>query len=144
MDTRYIKNKRFFNSWLKTKQTIKVTVPLVIGMLLLISCLDLLLNSKWILVLFQNNFFVDSLIGGTIGSLAAGNPITSYILAGEFLQTGISLAATTAFILTWVTVGLVQLPAESLMLGKKYSIVRNILSFLSAIIIALITQLILG
>ncbi len=137
-------NKRFLNSWMRTKQTIKVTAPLAVGMLLLISCLELLLNSKWVLALFQNNLFIDSLIGGVIGSIAAGNPITSYILAGEFLQTGISLAAVTAFILTWVTVGLVQLPAEGLMLGKKYAITRNILSFGSAILIALITQLILG
>ena len=112
--------------------------------LLLIASLDLLLSSKWILTLFQNNVFLDSLIGGAVGSLAAGNPITSYILGGEFLQAGVSLVAVTAFILTWVTVGLVQLPAESLMLGKKYAIARNILSFISAIVIALITQLILS
>jgi len=137
-------NERALNSWVKTKQTIKVTAPLVLGMILLISCLDLLLNSKLILTLFQKNVFLDSLIGGAVGSLAAGNPITSYILGGEFLQAGVSLVAVTAFILTWVTVGLVQLPAESMILGKKYAITRNILSFISAIIMALITQLILG
>jgi uncharacterized membrane protein YraQ (UPF0718 family) len=137
-------NERVLNSWVKTKQTIKVTAPLVLGMILLISCLDLLLNSKWILALFQKNVFLDSLIGGAVGSLATGNPITSYILGGEFLQAGVSLVAVTAFILTWVTVGLVQLPAESMMLGKKYAITRNVLSFVSAIIMALIAQLILG
>jgi len=54
------------------------------------------------------------------------------------------LAATTAFILAWVTVGIVQLPAESMILGKRFAILRNILSFISAILIGLLTQLVLS
>jgi uncharacterized membrane protein YraQ (UPF0718 family) len=137
-------NNKLIQTWKKTRQIIIATLPLVIGMLLMISCLDLLLKSDWLIKLFQNNIFIDSFIGATIGSIAAGNPITSYILAGEFIELGISLAAVTAFMLAWVTVGLVQLPAEQMMLGKKFAIARNILSFISAILIGLITWLILG
>ena len=130
-------------AWQKTKKTIIMTVPLVIGVLLLVSLLNLLLKPSWLMLLFHKNIFIDSLIGAIIGSLAAGNPVTSYVLAGEFAKIGIALAALTAFILTWVTVGIVQLPAESMMLGKKFAVVRNVLSFLSAILIGLIIQLIL-
>ena len=137
-------DNKFLQTWQKTKKTIITTIPLVVGVLLLISLLNLLLKSSWLIKLFQQNIFADSFIGAIIGSLAAGNPITSYILAGEFTQVGIGLAAITAFILAWVTVGLVQLPAESMMLGKKFAIFRNILSFISAILIGLITQIILG
>lgn len=137
-------NKNFLSVWQKTKKTIIMTLPLVIGVLLLISLLDLLLELNWLTKLFQQNIFVDSFIGAIIGSLAAGNPITSYILAGEFTQAGISLAAVTAFILTWVTVGIVQLPAESMIFSKKFALTRNILSFISAVLIGLITGIVLN
>jgi hypothetical protein len=68
----------------------------------------------------------------------------SYIIGGELLKQGISLIAVTAFIVAWVTVGFIQLPAESMILGKKFAFVRNILSFIFAIIVALITVVILG
>ncbi len=137
-------NKKVLQTWQKTRKTIIMTLPLVIGVLLLISLLDPLLKSNWLTKLFQQNVFVDSFIGAIIGSLAAGNPITSYILAGEFTQAGVSLAAVTAFILTWVTVGIVQLPAESMIFGKKFALVRNVLSFISAILIGLITGIVLN
>jgi len=137
-------NKKFLQVYQKTQKIIIITLPLVIGVVLLISLLMPLLKSDWLIKLFQKNILIDSLIGSVIGSLAAGNPITSYILAGEFTNLGISLAAIVAFILSWVTVGLVQLPAEVMMLGKRFAILRNILSFISAILIGLIMQLILS
>ncbi len=136
-------NHRILQAWNKTKKTILMTLPLVIGVLLLVSLFNYLLQNKWLLNLFQQNIFIDSLIGATIGSLAAGNPITSYVLSGELIKIGISLAAITAFILTWVTVGIIQLPAESMILSKRFAITRNILSFISAIVIGLLIQLIL-
>lgn len=137
-------NSKFLKVYQKTKKTIITTLPLVIGVILLISLLNPLLKSDWIVKIFQHNILTDSFLGATIGSLAAGNPITSYILAGELTKLGISLAAITAFILAWVTVGIVQLPAESMILGKKFAVLRNILSFISAILIGLITQLVLS
>ncbi len=51
---------------------------------------------------------------------------------------GVSLFAVTAFITSWVTVGLVQLPAEIAALGKKFALVRNVLSFITSIAIAIL------
>jgi len=137
-------NSKFLKAYQKTKKTIMMTLPLVMGVVLLISLLNPLLKSDWIVKIFQHNILADSFLGAAIGSLAAGNPITSYILAGELTKLGISLAAITAFILAWVTVGIVQLPAESMLLGKKFAVLRNILSFISAILIGLIAQLVLS
>lgn len=39
-------------------------------------------------------------------------------------------------IVSWVTVGVVQLPAEALLLGGRFAMLRNLLSFLFAIVIA--------
>lgn len=57
--------------------------------------------------------FRDTIIGSAIGSIAAGNPIMSYIIGGELMKEDVSLFAITTFIVTWVTVSIVQFPAEA-------------------------------
>ena len=42
----------------------------------------------------------------------------------------------TAFIVSWVTVGVVQLPSGILMLGARFAIYRNVICFFGAIAIA--------
>jgi|MudIll2142460700_1097286.scaffolds.fasta_scaffold2547241_1 hypothetical protein len=48
--------------------------------------------------------------------------LTSYIIGGELRQRGVSMLAITAFIVARVTVGIIQLLAEALMLGKRFAI----------------------
>ena len=116
--------------------------PLILGTILLVSLASLIPKSVYSSI-FTGSFF-DNILGALVGSISAGNPISSYILGGELLKQGISLVAVTAFLVAWVTVGIIQLPAESLMLGKKFAITRNILSFIFAIIIALIVVFIIS
>jgi len=44
--------------------------------------------------------------------------------------------------LTWVTVGLVQLPAEIAALGRKFALVRNAVSFVLFIAVAILTVMV--
>jgi len=118
-------------------------LPLMLGTILLVSLLVTLIPQSFYLKIFQRNSFIDPFIGSFIGSISAGNPLVSYILGGELLKQGVSLIAVTAFIVAWVTVGFVQLPAESMILGKKFALLRNLFSFILAIIAAVITVLIL-
>jgi uncharacterized membrane protein YraQ (UPF0718 family) len=127
----------------KTFNNIKQTFPTLIAVLLLISLINSLLTKEIISKIFTGTI-LDPLIGAIIGSISAGNPLTSYIISGELTKYGINMITITAFILTWVTVGLVQFPAESLMLGKKFAFWRNILSFLSAITIAILINFTMG
>jgi len=60
------------------------------------------------------------------------------------LSQGVGLIAVTAFIVSWVTVGIIQLPAESAILGKRFALLRNLTAFVFSIIVAIITVLILG
>ena len=138
MDLKIIKK-----SALQTLNSLKRSILILISVLLLISFMMSAIQKEFYGKIFTGNSLIDSLIGAIIGSISAGNPINSYIIGGELLNQGIGLIAVTAFILTWVTVGIVQLPAESLMLGKKFAIYRNILSFITAIIISILTVLIL-
>ncbi|MCD6226225.1 MAG: hypothetical protein J7J93_00285 [Candidatus Aenigmarchaeota archaeon] len=137
-------NKEFKQSLIKSWRSIYNLLPVLIGVILLISLVNALIPKAYYSKLFSKNIFLDSIIGSGLGSIMAGNPITSYILGGEFLKQGISLVAVTAFMVAWVTVGIVQLPAESLMLGKKFAIMRNLLSFLFSIMVAIVTVFIVG
>ena len=128
----------------KTLNNFKQTIPIILGVLLLVSIAIVAIPETFYSSVFTGNKFVDPLLGALLGSVSAGNPITSYIMAGEFLEQGVSMLAVTAFILTWVTVGLIQLPAESLMLGKKFAITRNIVSFATAIVAAILTVITLS
>ncbi|MEA3430892.1 MAG: hypothetical protein U9R08_06460 [Nanoarchaeota archaeon] len=128
----------------QTWKSIKMSLPLIFGTLLLVSLITVLVPPDFYLSIFKGNTFLDPLIGSIIGSISAGNPITSYVLGGELLIQGISLLAVTAFLVAWVTVGMVQLPAESALLGKKFAIVRNITAFLLAILTAIITIYLMG
>jgi len=137
------------------KQTLKQTaikaakslynmLPIILGIILLISLINVIIPKAFYSSVFRGNILTDSFIGSFIGSISAGNPVTSYIIGGELLKQGISLVAVTAFLVAWVTVGLVQLPAESMLLGKKFAIIRNIIAFIFSMIVAAITILFLG
>jgi len=137
-------NQNFKEAVIKAGRALGKSFPVLIGIVLLISLANVLIPKSFYDTLFSKIPLLDSLIGSLAGSILAGNPITSYILGGEMLKQGVSLLAVTAFLVAWVTVGLIQLPAESMLLGKKLAIVRNILSFVFSIVVALITVGILG
>ena len=136
--------KDFKNCVLKTGRSLLKVFPLIFGTILLVSLVSVLIPKSFYVAIFSENIFLDSFIGSLIGSISAGNPVTSYIFGGEMLKQGISLIAVTAFLVAWVTVGIIQLPAESMILGKKFAFLRNSISFIFAIIVAIITILILG
>jgi len=128
----------------KAARALYNSVPIFLGVILLIGLINAIIPKTSYATLFSKNIILDSIIGSGIGSVLIGNPITSYILGGEFLAQGVSLVAVTAFIVAWVTVGVVQMPAESLLLGKRFAIFRNATSFVLSVIVAIITVFIIG
>ena len=108
-------------------------------MLLLTSLAITLFPEQISADLFGDNDVLDVFIGASLGSVAAGNPLASYLLGGELLKHGVSLLAVTAFMVSWVTVGIVQIPAEALILGMRFTLYRNALSFCSVIAVSFLT-----
>jgi len=135
--------QRVLEAIFKAGKALYMALPILLGIVILISISKILIPTTAYALIFQNNIF-DSFIGSSLGSILAGNPITSYIIGGELLHNGISLIAVTAFMVSWVTVGIVQLPAESLLLGKKFAVYRNISSFVLSIFVAILTVVIIG
>jgi len=128
-------------SFYKAIKSFATSLPILFGVILLIGLFKIYVPSKAISSVFTGELFRDTFLGSTVGSISAGNPITSYIIGGELLKEGVSLFAVTAFITAWVTVGIIQLPAEASILGKRFAISRNILSFIFSIIVAIATVL---
>ncbi len=136
--------KKKYNIALKnTFNNIKNTLPVLFAIILLIAWVISFIPDSFYSKIFTGNNAADSFLGALIGSIATGNPVNSYIIGIELLKQNVGLVAVTAFVISWVTVGVVQFPAEALLLGKKFALVRNIISFISAIIISILTVLIL-
>lgn len=114
-------------------------LPILIGVVMLMNLVQQFIPQSIYTQSFSGNNMIDPAIGSAMGSIFASNPIISYVIGGELSAAGVSLVAITAFIVAWVTVGLVQMPAESAMLGKRFSVWRNASAFIFAIIVSIIT-----
>ncbi len=137
-----IQNVRLKEAITKAARGLYFALPLILGVIMLIALISTIISEDFYSRIFTKNILIDPLIGSSVGSILAGNPITSYVIGGELLKSGVSLIAVTSFIVAWVTVGIVQFPAEAMLLGKKFAIFRNILSFIFSIIVAVLTVLI--
>jgi uncharacterized membrane protein YraQ (UPF0718 family) len=127
----------------KTKQAAKQTAlifartfPIVLGVLGLASLLTAAVPPQSIADLLPMEGFLGPLFAAIVGSIAAGHPVTSYVLGGELIAAGAGLATATALIVSWVTVGIVHLPAEAAILGTRFALLRNAISFVLAIVMA--------
>ena len=134
-------DKKLPSAIMKSAKALFNALPLLAGVILLVGLTHTLMPKSFY---FSTHVVLDSIIGSGLGSVLAGNPLTSYVLGGELLKQGISLVAVTSFLVAWVTVGLVQLPAEAIMLGKKFAILRNVFSFAFSIVVAITTVFVLG
>ena len=127
----------------KTFKNLLNSIPLILGMMLLVSFITVIIPQSFYLNLFQKGVFINSLLGSSVGSISVGSPIISYVLGGELLSQGISLITVTAFLIAWVTVGIIQIPAESIALGKRFTLIRNGSAFVLSIVSAFLVYFIL-
>ncbi len=127
-------------AFLATVNSFKQFVPVLFAVVLLISIFLTYIPADFYRKIFIGGKIANSFLGAFLGSVMAGNPATSYIIGGELQEIGVSLVAICAFLISWITVGVIQFPAESLMLGRKFALARNIVSFVFAIIAAFLIQ----
>lgn len=133
------KKRSLAGAFLKALRTFSTAVPIIISVILLFGLFRAFIPQSWIRSVFTGSLIKDTLLGAFIGSISAGNPVNSYIIGGELLKDHVSLYAVTAFIITWVTIGFVQFPAEASILGKRFALKRNILSFILAFFVSVAT-----
>ena len=70
----------------KAAKNLLKSLPIILGTVLSVALINVLIPPSFYAKIFTKHILLDSLIGDLIGSLLAGNPVTSYILGGEFLD----------------------------------------------------------
>jgi len=131
-------NTRSKQAFISMLLTMRKALPILFGVLLLVSLISTVAGNYYER-LFSGNFYTDPLLGALAGSFSFGIPLTSYLIGGELLKEGVSLVAVTAFIVTWSSVGIVMLPLEGSFLGRRFALWRNMINFIMAIVIAVLT-----
>lgn len=141
----FIKDRR------KTKQSLMVAVKSFIrilpAVLIIITLIGLLLGfvtpnsiSK---IIGKQSGFGGILFIAILGAILHIPALISFPLAASLIKSGASITAIAAFITTLTMIGTVTLPLEIKELGKKMALLRNGISFIIAIVIALIMGAIL-
>jgi predicted Fe-Mo cluster-binding NifX family protein len=115
-------------------------LPVMAGIILLIGLFKTFLSKEMIAAIFSGNVLEDAFWGTCLGSLFTGNPINSYLIGAGLLDQGVSLFGITAFMVAWVCVGLLQLPAEIAALGKRFALARIGLCFCLAVAVSISTS----
>lgn len=128
----------------KAAKQFTTLLPMLIGVILLLGLFQGFISQETLLSLFSKQTVKDSVLGALLGSVLAGNPVNSYVIGDGLLKAGVNLAAVTAFMLCWVSVGIIQLPAEAAALGMRFALIRAITGYIIAIFLSIIIAVCMG
>ncbi len=128
----------------KTKKSIKLAgnrfkgiAVEIISILALIGLFLTLVPPETIkMVLGNSSVPVATLISASFGTVTLIPAFVAFPLAASLVESGAHLVSMAAFITTLTMVGFVTAPIEIEYFGKKFTLIRNVLSFLAAIGIA--------
>lgn len=134
-----VKDKqKTFNSMKMAKGMMKNMVGQIIGILLLIGLILTFIPPEVIKsTLGESNTFISTIVSALAGSITLIPAFVAFPLVGSLVDAGASIIPAVAFLTTLTMVGLVTFPLEKREFGLKFAIIRNIFSFVFAIMIAL-------
>jgi len=120
-------------------------LPRFIPMLLLVAVVLYLVPERVIArYLGTENLWAGVLFASLLGSVSVMPGFIAFPLCGILLAKGVPYTVLAAFSTTLMTVGVVSAPVEMKYLGLKVTLLRNGVSFLIALIVALAVGLIFG
>jgi len=136
----------------KTIKAIKISFikfkkifPTFITMLILVSIILFLFPDEVILNYLGNSSkFISVLLASFIGSITLMPGFVAFPLSGILLTKGVPYMVLSAFTTTLMMVGIITFPLEKEYFGVKVTIIRNIISFFIALIVAVITGILFG
>jgi len=136
----------------KTLRAIKIAfkrfvtiLPAFLNMLILVSIVLFLVPNKIIShYLGSNNIFTGVLLGSFFGSITLMPGFIAFPLCGILLKKGVLYMVLSAFTTTLMMVGVLTYPIEKEYLGTKVTIVRNVIGFFIALIVAVMTGIFFG
>lgn len=126
-------------SLLTARQTLMRMAPLLLSIFALIGLFNEFvppsLVQQW---LGAENKLLALLNGGLVGAVAIGPPVAAFPIAASFIEGGAWPPAAAAFIVSWVSVGVISLPVEAHVFGWRFALLRNSLTFVAALLIGLL------
>lgn len=135
-----IKDKR------KTKKALKMALGMGRGMV--VSILSIIFAIGLILTIFPpqeiarfvsgQSVLAATVVAALFGTITLVPAFIAFPLVGTLVGAGVSVVPAVAFLTTLTMVGVVTFPLEKKEFGVKFTAVRNGLSFVFAIIIALV------
>ena len=138
------RKKTFMAIKIALKKFVKI-LPAFLIMLILVSIVLFLVPDKTISnYLGNNNKFVGMIFASFFGSITLIPGFIAFPLCGILLKKGVSYMVLSAFTSTLMMVGVLTYPIEKEYFGIKVTVIRNVISFIIAIIVALMTGIFFG
>jgi uncharacterized membrane protein YraQ (UPF0718 family) len=142
----------FMVSRQKTTGALKIAVrrfvsilPAFLIMLILVSIVLFLTPDEVIIrYLGADAKYVAVLSAAALGSITLMPGFIAFPLAGVLLEKGVLYMVLSAFTTTLMMVGVLTYPIERAYFGTKVTIIRNTISFLIALAIAMVTGIVFG
>ncbi len=128
----------------KTMKQFSSMLPVLLGVIMIMGLIQAFLSRELILEIFSKNQLVDTIIGTLTGSIFAGNPVNSYVIGQSLLKMGAGWAGVCALMFSWVSIGLIQMPAEAQSMGFRFTMVRYGAAFIITIAVSLLTVFFTG
>ena len=91
----------------------------------------------------HQSLFWATVVSAAFGTITLIPAFTAFPLVGTLVNAGVGIVPSVAFLTTLTMVGIVTFPLERQKFGLKFTVVRNALSFVFAILIALTMGVIL-
>ena len=133
------REKTFKAITIATRRFVNI-LPAFLGMLILVSIVLFLIPDKLIShYLGKNNIFTGVLFASFFGSITLIPGFIAFPLCGILLKKGVLYMVLSAFSTTLMMVGVLTYPIEKKYFGVRLTLLRNIISLLIALVVALMT-----
>jgi uncharacterized membrane protein YraQ (UPF0718 family) len=120
-------------------------LPAFLIMLILVSIVLCLIPDEVIIrYLGADAKYAAVISAAALGSITLMPGFIAFPLAGVLLEKGVLYMVLSAFTTTLMMVGVLTYPVERAYFGTKVTIIRNVISFLIALAIAIITGIVFG
>ena len=137
------KNKTF-KTIKQARNMMKGMLSDIVGILLLIGLVLTLIPSETIESLIgSESGFLAVVLSAILGTITLIPAFVAFPLIGSLKSSGAGIVTLTAFLTTLTMVGFLTMPLEIKTFGKKFTFIRNGVSFVFAILIALSVGVIL-
>jgi uncharacterized membrane protein YraQ (UPF0718 family) len=120
-------------------------LPAFLIMLILVSVILFLIPDEVIIrYLGADAKYAAVLSAAALGSITLMPGFIAFPLAGVLLEKGVLYMVLSAFTTTLMMVGVLTYPVEKAYFGTKVTIIRNTISFLIALVVAMMTGIFFG